>query len=280
MLAALLDVRISASPVRCQLIGRIDSAVPRLTPALIRTFDILEMFLDADDRGLTATDIVDDTRLPRTTVHELLVTMVARKYLRRDADTGRYHLGITVFQLGNSFADRLDLISVGQRVTQSLAAQCDETVNFGILDEETIVYLCKVESTKAVRTISRTGGRLPASCTAIGKAMLAYLPEPELSALAHRDTLPALTSQSITDPVRLVAELEQVRASGVAYEYGESNPDVSCVAAPVRDHRGSVIAAISISVPDMRWKARSTDEWANLVRGGARAFGLETGAAR
>ncbi|MGV8873012.1 MAG: IclR family transcriptional regulator [Rhodococcus sp. (in: high G+C Gram-positive bacteria)] len=249
----------------------------RLTPALVRTFDILEMFLDVDDRGLTATDIVDETHLPRTTVHELLVTMVARKYLRRDDDTGRYHLGISVFQLGNSFADRLDLLTVGRRVTQRVAARCDETVNFGILDGESIIYLCKVESTKAVRTISRAGGRLPASCTAIGKAMLAFLPEPALTAMANQVEFPAITPRSITDPAELIDQLARVREVGVAYEAGESNPDVSCVAAPVRDHRGDVVAALSISVPDMRWTLRSEDEWASIVLDGARELSRELG---
>ena len=250
----------------------------RLTPALIRAFDILELLRDADN-GLSASEIVEKTGLPRTTVHELLITMVERKYLRRDEPAGKLHLGIVTFQLGNAFAERLDLRGAAMRVTQRVAAECDETVQVGILDGGHVVYLCKVDSTQAVRTIARTGGRLPANCTAIGKAMLAFLPTPVLSEMAQPGALTGLTPKSITDPARFMEQMLEIQQRGVAFESGESNLDVSCVAAPVRDHAGVVRAAISISVPDMRWYQRSEREWAELALDGARQLGSELGAA-
>lgn len=249
----------------------------RLTPALMRAFDILELLRDADE-GLTAGEIVAKTGLPRTTAHELLVTMVERKYLRREDLTGKFHLGIVPFQLGNAFAERLDLRGSAQRVTQRVAAMCDETVQAGILDGSHVVYLCKVDSTQAVRTIARTGGRLPANCTAIGKALLAFLPQEEIEAMAGPEALGSLTPKSITDPELFKQQMREIQASGVAYEHGESNIDVSCVAAPVKDHAGKVIAAISISVPDMRWHQRTEEEWAELALQGARQLSAELGA--
>lgn len=250
----------------------------RLTPALMRAFDILELLRDAD-RGLSAGEIVQKTGLPRTTVHELLITMVERKYLRRDETAGKFHLGIVTFQLGNAFAERLDLQSAALRVAQQIAAECDETVQAGILDGGHVVYLCKVDSTQAVRTIAKTGGRLPANCTAIGKAMLAFLPASDLSEMAQPGALTGLTPKSITDPDRFLEQMAEIRRTGIAFESGESNLDVSCVAAPVRDHSGAVRAAISISVPDMRWYQRSEQEWADLALAGAHQLGLELGAA-
>ncbi|RKO19975.1 IclR family transcriptional regulator [Pseudarthrobacter phenanthrenivorans] len=250
----------------------------RLTPALMRAFDILELLRDADN-GLSASEIVEKTGLPRTTVHELLITMVERKYLRRDEAAGRFHLGIVTFQLGNAFAERLDLRSAALRVAQRVAAECDETVQAGILDGGHVVYLCKVDSTQAVRTIARTGGRLPANCTAIGKAMLAFLPKSVLSEMAQPGALTGLTPKSITDPAHFMEQMLEIQQTGVAFESGESNLDVSCVAAPVRDHAGVVRAAISISVPDMRWYQRSEQEWAELALDGARQLGSELGAA-
>jgi DNA-binding IclR family transcriptional regulator len=225
---------------------------------------------------LTAPEVVQRTGLPRTTVHELLTTLAERRYLRRDDITATYHLGLSVFRLGNAFAERLDLHSVGLRVAESVARQCDETVHVGILEGPDVVYVCKVDSTQSVRMVSRMGGRVPASCTAVGKALLAHLPEAERSRLLRKG-LAKLTPRSITEPHVLANQLDQIRASGVAFEAGESNPDVSCVAAPIRDHTGAVVAALSISVPDMRWNQRSPAEWAAFASEGAEQLSAELG---
>ena len=248
--------------------------MPRLTPAVVRSLDVLELFLDAR-HGLTAPEVVQRTGLPRTTVHELLATLAQRKYLWRD-ERSTYHLGLSVFRLGNAFAERLDLRAVGLRVAESVVKECDETVHIGILDGADLVYICKVDSTHSVRMVSRMGGRVPASCTAVGKALLAYLPDSERKPLVGKG-LSKLTPNSITEPHVLANQLDEIRASGVAFESGESTPDVSCVAAPVRDHTGSVVAALSISVPDMRWNLRSPQEWADVAIDGAARFSSELG---
>jgi DNA-binding IclR family transcriptional regulator len=246
-----------------------------MTPAVVRSLDVLELFMDAR-HGLTAPEVVKRTGLPRTTVHELLTTLAERKYLRRDDQTATYHLGLSVFRLGNAFAERLDLHAVGQRMAQSVAKDCDETVHVGMLEGSDVVYLCKVDSTQSVRMVSRMGGRVPASCTAVGKALLAYLPDAERKRLLGKG-LAKLTPRSITEPHVLANQLDQIRLTGLAYESGESNPDVSCVAAPVRDHTGAVVAAMSISVPDMRWKLRSPEQWGALAAEGAARFSTELG---
>lgn len=248
----------------------------RLTPALVRAFDILELFADAG-RSLSPAEIVEATQLPRTTVHELLTTLVARKYLQRDDRAGTYQLGLSVFRLGNAYSDRLDLHEVGLRVARKVAAGCDETVNVGILDEFKVIYLCKVDTTQAVRMISRAGGQAPASCTAVGKALLAFLPDRDLETFASNSPLPRLTPSSITDPDEFLEQMKLIRDTGVAFEAGESTPDVSCAAAPVRDYRGEVIASLSISVPDMRWHQRPREEWAELALAGARQLSNELG---
>ncbi|QGZ52092.1 MULTISPECIES: IclR family transcriptional regulator [Streptomyces] len=251
--------------------------MPRLTPAVVRSLDILELFLDARE-GLTAPDVARRTGLPRTTVHEILTTLAARAYLKRDEATATYHLGLSVFRLGNAFAERLDLHAVGLGVARAVSEACDETVHVAILDGADVLYVCKVDSTQSVRMVSRAGGRVPAHCTAVGKALLAHLPQDELERRVE-DGLVRLTPNSVTEPVALARQLKEIRTAGLAFEYGESNPDVSCVAAPVRDHTGTVVAALSISVPDMRWKQRPEAEWATLAADGARHLSTELGSA-
>ncbi|MBT2439478.1 IclR family transcriptional regulator [Streptomyces sp. ISL-36] len=249
--------------------------MPRLTPAVVRSLDILELFIDARE-GLSAPDVARRTGLPRTTVHEILTTLAARAYLKRDEATATYHLGLSVFRLGNAFAERLDLHAVGLGVARAVSEACDETVHVAILDGADVVYVCKVDSTQSVRMVSRAGGRVPAHCTAVGKALLAHLPPDELRRLLERE-LPGLTPNTITEPDALARQLAEIGTSGLAFEYGESNPHVSCVAAPVRDHTGTVVAALSISVPDMRWKQRPEEEWATLAADGARRLSTELG---
>ncbi|HWM35556.1 MAG TPA: IclR family transcriptional regulator [Streptomyces sp.] len=242
----------------------------RLVPAVTRALDILELFLDCDG-SLSAPEITRRLQLPRTTVHELVTTLTARNYLIQPADQpGRYRLGVRGYQLGSRYAEQLDLAAEGQQVARSVAETCDETVHVAILEGRDVIYIAKVDSTHAVRMVSGAGRRLPAHCTSVGKMLLASLPEEELeSRLAGAEPLTAMTPNSITSPESLRAELVETRGRGVAVEQQESNPDVSCVAAPVRDAAGRVVAALSISVPMIRWSEERQSELEGLAVKGA-----------
>ncbi|MFG3099140.1 IclR family transcriptional regulator [Streptomyces sp. NPDC048182] len=242
----------------------------RLVPAVSRALDILELFLEGDGT-LSAPEIVRHLGLPRTTVHELVATLTARRYLVPAADRpGRYRLGVRPYQLGARYAEQLDLAAEGEQVARSVAETCDETVHVAILEDTDVIYVAKVDSTHAVRMVSAAGRRLPAHCTSVGKMLLASLPEAELAArLPDGAPLAAMTPNSVTDPAELRAALAGVRERGVAVENRESNPDVSCVAAPVRDRTGTVVAALSVSVPMIRWSEERRAELEHLVVKGA-----------
>ncbi|CAM5726538.1 DNA-binding IclR family transcriptional regulator OS=Streptomyces violarus OX=67380 GN=FHS41_003360 PE=4 SV=1 [Streptomyces violarus] len=137
----------------------------RLVPAVTRALDILELFLDGDGT-LSAPDIVRRLQLPRTTVHELVTTLAARKYIVPvPGQSGRYRLGVRPYQLGARYAEQLDLAAEGQQVARSVAETCDETVHVAILEDTDVIYIAKVDSTHAVRMVSTAAGRrLPAHC--------------------------------------------------------------------------------------------------------------------
>ncbi|MEU6098044.1 IclR family transcriptional regulator [Streptomyces sp. NPDC047079] len=242
----------------------------RLVPAVTRALDILELFLHGDGT-LSAPDIVRKLQLPRTTVHELVTTLAARSYIVPvPGQPGRYRLGVRPYQLGSRYAEQLDLAAEGQQVARSVADTCDETVHVAILEGTDVIYIAKVDSTHAVRMVSAAGRRLPAHCTSVGKMLLASLPEPELATRIPEDAeLVAMTPNSITDPVALHEALGEIRTRGIAVEMRESNPDVSCVAAPVRDRTGHVVAALSISVPMIRWSDERRAELERLALKGA-----------
>ncbi|HVQ94432.1 MAG TPA: IclR family transcriptional regulator [Mycobacteriales bacterium] len=249
----------------------------RAVPAVSRALDILELFLERP--ALSAPQITEQLELPRTTVHELLSTLVDRGYL--DAVPGApisYRLGMRTFQLGSQFADRLDLVREAQEAAAEVALVCDETVHVAVLDGGSVVYVAKVDSTHPVRMVSAVGRRLPAHCTAVGKVLLSALTADALEARYPAGAvMPAMTPQSITSPARLRAALREVAAAGVAYDDCESNEAVRCVSAPVYDHGGRMVAAMSISTPTIRWTDQRRTEWTGLVRAGAAALSARLG---
>ncbi|UFQ19155.1 MULTISPECIES: IclR family transcriptional regulator [Streptomyces] len=249
----------------------------RLVPAVTRSLDILELFLEGDGT-LSAPEVTRKLQLPRTTVHELLTTLAARSYLTQIPDQpGRYRLGVRTYQLGSRYAEQLDLAAEGQQVAREVAETCDETVHVAILEDTDVIYIAKVDSTHAVRMVSAAGRRLPAHCTSVGKMLLASLPQPELEARLQGREFTAMTPASITDPDELAAALAEIRERGIAVEHRESNPDVSCVAAPVRDSAGRVVAALSISVPMIRWSEERERELADLAAKGAGDLSVRLG---
>ncbi|MEU5576564.1 IclR family transcriptional regulator [Streptomyces huasconensis] len=249
----------------------------RLVPAVTRSLDILELFLEGDGT-LSAPEVTRRLQLPRTTVHELLTTLAARSYLTQIPEQpGRYRLGVRTYQLGSRYAEQLDLAAEGQQVAREVAETCDETVHVAILEDTDVIYIAKVDSTHAVRMVSAAGRRLPAHCTSVGKMLLASLPQPELEARLQGREFTAMTPASITDPEELAAALADIRERGIAVEHRESNPDVSCVAAPVRDSAGRVVAALSISVPMIRWSEERELELADLAAKGAGDLSVRLG---
>ena len=249
----------------------------RVVPAVSRALDILELLIDQPT--LSAPDIADRLGLPRSTVHELVGTLVERRYLVPVAgQPTRFRLGLRVFQLGSAFADRLDLVEEAREAAHRVSAGCDETVQVAILDGTDVVYIAKVDSTHPVRMVSAVGRRLPAHCTALGKMLLSGLRPEAFDARYPRDrALQMMTPHSITSVARLRAHLAEVGQAGLSFDHCESNEAVHCVAAPVFDHTGEMVAAMSVSVPNMRWSAERGRELGELVRTGARVLSHHLG---
>jgi DNA-binding IclR family transcriptional regulator len=241
----------------------------RQVTAVARAFEILELFLEHDE--LSQPEIVARLGLPKTSVHELVNTLLENGYLTRSSTADRkVRLGSRVFELGSRYADSIDLTREGQAVARLTEARCQETVQVMIRDSDHVFYVAKVDSTQSVRLVSAVGRRLPAHCTAGGKILLAAMSDEEFDELfAHRSSLPAMTARTITDPAALRAELDGVRRHWLASEYCESNEAVACVAAAVRDASGAVVAAMSISVPIMRWSDDVKPVLADTIRTGA-----------
>lgn len=163
----------------------------------------------------------------------------------------------------------MDVAALGREGAARVASECGETVQVTVLDGTDVVYIAKVESTHSIRLVSNLGARLPAHCTAGGKMLLSTLSVEALDALYPHDTFPAMTEQSVTTRARLDADLEVYRQRWWSDEYCESNQDAACVASSIHDQSGASVAALSISIPIIRWTDSSRLGFARLAVEGA-----------
>jgi DNA-binding IclR family transcriptional regulator len=193
--------------------------------------------------------------LGKSGVHRLLTTLVAEGLLERDPHTGGYRLGIVMFELGEAVKVHLDLHAAAGPVLAHLRAQIGESAQVGVLDGAEVVYVDRLESAHSLRLFTETGRRVPAHCTSSGKVLLAHRPEHEREAFLAHGPFPRLTPHTIVEPAALRDELTAVRMRGWAEAVDEREIGVASLAAPIRDRRGEVVAAISIGAPVARFGA-------------------------
>jgi len=191
-------------------------------------------------------------KLHKSTVHRLMMVLEQHRLVVKNPETGRYRLGLRLYELGSRAIDGLDLRGRARPYLDRLQDKFGETVFFCILDEGQVFYVEKVESQRSVRTACTVGSRAPAYCTAVGKAMLAELPDAEVSKIVHRWKLKPVTRNTITTANALKDELKAVRARGYAIDDEEKEEGLRCVGAAVRSHSRKLAAAMSISGPAFR----------------------------
>src|ERR1700676_5122583 len=191
-------------------------------------------------------------KLHKSTVHRLMMVLEQHRLVVKNPDTGRYRLGLRLYELGSRAIDGLDLRGRARPYLDRLQDEFGETVFFCILDEGQVFYVEKVESQQSIRTACTVGSRATAYCTAVGKAMLAELPDAEVNDIVRRWGLKAITAKTITSAAALRTELKAIRSRGYAIDNEEKEPGLRCVSAAVRGHSGKLLAAISVSGPAFR----------------------------
>lgn len=236
------------------------SSERRVVPALARGLALLEA-LGAAQAPQTGADLARTSGLPRSTVHDLLRSLETLGYVREvDPLLHAFALGPAVLHLGSSYLSALDFGAEATASARRLSAASGETAQVAVLEGTDVVYVAKADSRNQLRLVSAVGRRLPAHLTGVGKALLAHLPAAELDRLyAGTPRLETMTEHSVGTLGALKKALALVRRAGVAYDYCESNVDVACVAAPITDHEGRVVAAMSASFPVTRWSAGYRD---------------------
>jgi DNA-binding IclR family transcriptional regulator len=198
------------------------------------------------------TDLLAATGLPRATLHRLLAALIEHGMVELSGEDRRYRGGMHLLTLAQRTWERLDLRTAAAAAIAELGRQTGETVHLAALSGDGIVYLDKVESIHPLRLHSAVGRRNPIYCTALGKAMAAFLDEAEQRALVLRIEFKRHTRGTLATPAALLKALSRIRAEGVAYDLEEHVVGNHCVAAPVFDFRGRCVGAISVTAPTLR----------------------------
>lgn len=215
-------------------------------PALDRGLSILEV-LARRARGLTLAEIREELRIPRSSVHTLLVALERRGYLQRHEKTSRYMFGLKLFTLANMALNGIELRWLAAPFLKTLMENTKLTVHLAILEQNEAVLIDKLDPPGVLRPATWLGKRMDVHCTGVGKALIAHLDESELDRIIREHGLPRHNDNTIVSVRKLKQDLAQTRKQGYSVDDEEDELGWRCLGAPVFDATGEVIAAISLS---------------------------------
>jgi len=236
-----------------------------------RGLRIIDLF-DEETVFLTASEIAHAFRVTPATLYPTLCTLVSHNYLARDSRK-RYSLGLKLLERSGQVLAQLDVQNVAHPYVRDLARERQATSDLGILYGDEVLYLERRVGHPAAMVNDVVGRRVPLHCTSIGKVLLAFLPKADREQLVSSLSLDAFTPYTIVDADKLVEELDETVRRGYAVDTQEFHLGSSCVGAPIREHGGSVVAALSLMLPvgqngshaDFAEQAKAVVETANAV---------------
>jgi DNA-binding IclR family transcriptional regulator len=225
----------------------IDSEQPSF---LVKIFLILNVI--AENQPISLAELTMRSGMPKSTVHRITRNLLSNEVIVKHPSG--YQLGLKLFILGVNAAEPARIRAAAMPYMEEIYESCHETVHLGVLAGPEVVYLEKISGSQGRHIPTHVGARMPAHCVGLGKAMLAYADRTALDEVVANGLQP-LTAATRSGPGELYADLRQVLERGLAYDDGEAVPGINCIAAPVFDWHGRVIAAISVAGPTRRMAA-------------------------
>jgi DNA-binding IclR family transcriptional regulator len=219
--------------------------------SLGRAFAILEE-VARHREGVGLADLSKLVGLHNSTTFHLAKTMVSLGYIRQEKDSKRYRVGGPLFVLAASALDEIEMVNVATPVLEDLSRETGESSHFAVRMGDAVVVIARTSGPGAFHLTDRVGVLRPAHCTALGKVILASLRQDQLERFLARVELKPSTAHTIIEIPVLLREIAEIRRSGIAYDDGEFNLEVRCVAVPVKDFTGQIIGALGISGPIWR----------------------------
>ncbi len=238
----------------------------QLLSSVKKALELLDLF-STETPEMSLAELSRKVAAHKSSVFRTLATLEAAGFVEKDRESGRYRLGLKILDLAGRVWGRYDLRQIAAPHMEELARETGEIIHLSILDGADIVYLDKKGQGQVLTVATRVGGRNPAYASAMGKVLLADLPAGELKAVLAARPLRKLTANTIYKVSDLAAELERVRKQGYALDNEETFPGIRCVAAPIRNAQGRVVAALSVTVPAPRLNdARVRELWRQVAQ--------------
>ena len=235
-----------------------------LINSILRASGILKTF--AEGKGsFTLREMAQSMKLDRSTTYRILLSLEKCGLVEKDEKSGGYSLGLGAFEIGSAYQRRADFVPIAKPFMEELALKAQETVNLAVLSGTEILYLDKVDSPRSVGVMSKIGQRNPVYCTSLGKSLLAFQSEEEQARIIAEIEFRPLTPHTITSRKEFLKEMKQIRLQGYALDRREIEEDVECIAAPIRNHIGNPVAAISISGPQKKIQTPREKEYVGWV---------------
>jgi len=243
--------------------------------ALQRGLRLLQLFAQSE-RGLTTMQVARLTGLPVSTAHRFLVNLESSGFLNCNA-SGIYHLGLACFAVGQAALGQLDIRRLSLPYLLDLNQQTRETIHLTVRHGLSAVYVEKIDSPEHLRIHSRIGAAVPLYCTAVGKVMLAYVPDQEREQVLRQLDLKRMTANTAGSLQELQTELQRVRKNGYACDLEEHELHIRCIAAPIRNHEGAVQTSLSITAPVVRMPVTRLRQLAPIIQEAGLRISTELG---
>src|SRR5580692_907327 len=238
---------------------------PGFSQSLERGLAILSAF-SPDRPAIGISELARELGLTRSTTHRYVATLASLRYLEQEASTRRYRLGPRVLDLGFSVLGSLELREIAAPHLQQLTDATGHTSNLAIRDDTDVILIDRIRGRPGryhhLEFTLHVGSRIPSYCSATGKALIAFLPQPDLNALLDRIEFLPRGPRSVSSRAALMTELGQVRRTGIAINDEELESGLRSIAAPIRSRAGAVVAAVNLAIP---WSPVAMSELADQL---------------
>lgn len=252
-----------------------DKQQPDSVSSVMKVFGILQALGEERDHGIT--ELSQRVMMSKSTVYRFLQTMKSLGYVAQEGESEKYSLTLKLFELGARALQNVDLIRSADVEMRELSRLTKETIHLGALEEDSIVYIHKIDSLYNLRMYSRIGRRNPLHTTAIGKVLLAWRDRSEVQDILREVEFRRSTANTIVTADALLTVLDQVKVQGFGEDNEEQEEGLRCIAVPVFDRFGVIIAGLSISFPTIRFSEDAKNEYVAMLHRAARNLSEQMG---
>ena len=248
---------------------------PESVSSVLKVFSILQALGEQKEIGVS--ELSQRLMMSKATTYRFLQTMKTLGYVVQENEADKYSLTLKLFELGSKSLEYVDLVSLADKEMRLISEQTNEALHLGAFDQDAIIYIHKIDSNYSLRMQSKIGRRNPLYSTAIGKVLLASREEEFVRETLSRVEFIKHTDKTLENTEQLLSELKQVKAQHYAEDNQEQEPGLRCIAAPIFDRFGNVIAGVSISLPTIRFDESRLSYYVDLLQQAGKNISTQLG---